>query len=49
MKEISELVIVSLSKAGDIIPEVVRSIIDRRPEDAETYHHADIVQVVDMS
>ena len=29
---------VVVKKAGDIIPEVVKSIIDRRPEDAETYH-----------
>ncbi|UXS37737.1 NAD-dependent DNA ligase LigA [Staphylococcus delphini] len=29
---------VVIKKAGDIIPEVVRVILDRRPEDAETYH-----------
>ncbi|MDC6327969.1 NAD-dependent DNA ligase LigA [Staphylococcus auricularis] len=29
---------VIVKKAGDIIPEVVKSIIDRRPEDAEVYH-----------
>ena len=27
-----------MKKAGDIIPEVVRSIIDRRPNDAKPYH-----------
>ncbi|MCP8631464.1 NAD-dependent DNA ligase LigA, partial [Acinetobacter baumannii] len=27
-----------VKKAGDIIPEVVRSIPERRPEDAVTYH-----------
>ena len=26
-----------MKKAGDIIPEVVRSIIDRRPNDAKPY------------
>ncbi|HDY9518968.1 TPA: NAD-dependent DNA ligase LigA [Staphylococcus argenteus] len=29
---------VVVKKAGDIIPEVVRSIPDRRPDDAVTYH-----------
>ncbi|QHW37415.1 NAD-dependent DNA ligase LigA [Staphylococcus ursi] len=29
---------VVIKKAGDIIPEVVRVILDRRPEDAKTYH-----------
>lgn len=29
---------VVIKKAGDIIPEVVRVILDRRPEDAVTYH-----------
>ncbi|PNZ70797.1 NAD-dependent DNA ligase LigA [Staphylococcus croceilyticus] len=29
---------VVVKKAGDIIPEVVRSVIDRRPEDAVPYH-----------
>ena len=29
---------VIVKKAGDIIPEVVRSIIDRRPNDAKPYH-----------
>ncbi|MGT2357559.1 hypothetical protein ACVPOS_15555 [Staphylococcus aureus] len=29
---------VVVKKAGDIIPEVVRSIPERRPEDAVTYH-----------
>lgn len=29
---------VVVKKAGDIIPEVVKSIIERRPNDAETYH-----------
>lgn len=29
---------VVVKKAGDIIPEVVKSILDRRPDDAETYH-----------
>lgn len=29
---------VIVKKAGDIIPEVVRSIIDRRPDDAKPYH-----------
>ncbi|MCE5531234.1 NAD-dependent DNA ligase LigA [Staphylococcus pseudintermedius] len=29
---------VVIKKAGDIIPEVVRVILDRRPEGAETYH-----------
>lgn len=29
---------VVVKKAGDIIPEVVRSVIDRRPEDAMPYH-----------
>ncbi|WP_336942799.1 NAD-dependent DNA ligase LigA [Staphylococcus hominis] len=29
---------VIVKKAGDIIPEVVRSIIDRRPTDAKPYH-----------
>ena len=29
---------VVVKKAGDIIPEVVKSILDRRPKDAETYH-----------
>ncbi|MFO3703329.1 NAD-dependent DNA ligase LigA [Staphylococcus felis] len=29
---------VVIKKAGDIIPEVVRVILDRRPDDAKTYH-----------
>ncbi|MBF7016678.1 NAD-dependent DNA ligase LigA [Staphylococcus durrellii] len=29
---------VVIKKAGDIIPEVIHSIIDRRPDDAVTYH-----------
>ncbi|MGJ5713317.1 NAD-dependent DNA ligase LigA [Staphylococcus auricularis] len=29
---------VIVKKAGDIIPEVVKSIIERRPDDAEVYH-----------
>lgn len=29
---------VVIKKAGDIIPEVINSIIDRRPDDAVTYH-----------
>lgn len=29
---------VVVKKAGDIIPEVVRSIVDRRPDDAVPYH-----------
>lgn len=29
---------VVVKKAGDIIPEVVKSILDRRPKDAKTYH-----------
>ncbi|MGU3218881.1 hypothetical protein ACVXZ0_14555 [Staphylococcus aureus] len=40
---------VVVKKAGDIIPEVVRSIPERRPEDAVTYHMQTIVQVVDMN
>src|SRR5699024_9136869 len=27
-----------IKKAGDIIPEVIKSIIDRRPNDAKVYH-----------
>lgn len=29
---------VIIKKAGDIIPEVIKSVIDRRPEDATVYH-----------
>jgi len=29
---------VVIKKAGDIIPEVIKSIIDRRPNDAKVYH-----------
>ncbi|RIP33111.1 NAD-dependent DNA ligase LigA [Staphylococcus gallinarum] len=29
---------VIIKKAGDIIPEVVKSVLDRRPEDAAVYH-----------
>ncbi|UDI77919.1 NAD-dependent DNA ligase LigA [Staphylococcus taiwanensis] len=29
---------VVVKKAGDIIPEVVKSVIDRRPDDAQPYH-----------
>lgn len=29
---------VVVKKAGDIIPEVVRSVIERRPDDAQPYH-----------
>ena len=38
MKEIYVSEIVLLLKAGDIIPEVVKSILDRRPNESEIYH-----------
>ncbi|MCG7339882.1 NAD-dependent DNA ligase LigA [Staphylococcus sp. ACRSN] len=29
---------VVIKKAGDIIPEVIKSVLDRRPDDAQVYH-----------